>query len=250
MQPKFRVEVVSDDDFPELIRALWEAFENPYQGIVRLFFPIHNNDREGSLKACIQGQLEEYHQQQPHVTWIKIVDTEANKIAAAAKWYFYRENPYAKQEGPIVAEWFPEGLTREFATEAVRQFEHPREQMARRPHAFLHIAFALPEYRGQGLGHLFMRWGVGKADAMGLEAWLDASEFGEPLYKKYGFRKVLFNSVKPIPSRQLSDEEQKEWTHCEQTFLPINATVMWRPIVGKYVEGDTPMPWNDEMDQD
>jgi hypothetical protein len=134
MQPKFRIEAVGDDDFPELFRALWEAFENPYQGILRVFFPILNNDREGSLKACVQAQLEEYHAQQPHVTWIKVVDTEANKIAAAAKWYFYPEDPFAKQEGPLVADWFPEGVTREFATEAVRQFEHPREHMARRAH--------------------------------------------------------------------------------------------------------------------
>ncbi|KAH3186546.1 hypothetical protein KXV92_005720, partial [Aspergillus fumigatus] len=28
------------------------------------------------------SQLEEYHKEQPHVTWIKVVDTEANKIAA------------------------------------------------------------------------------------------------------------------------------------------------------------------------
>lgn len=97
MQPQFRVEVVSDDDFPELYRALWEAFENPYQGIVRLFFPIHNDDREGSLKACVKSQLEEYHKEQPHVTWIKVVDTEANKIAAAANGTFTPRTPLRKR---------------------------------------------------------------------------------------------------------------------------------------------------------
>jgi hypothetical protein len=94
-----------------------------------------------------------------------------------------------------------------------------------------------------------MRWGVEKADAQGLEAWLDASEFGAPLYKKYGFREVVFNRVKPVPMRQFSDEEQKEWTQCEETFLPINETVMWRPVLGKYVEGETPLARCDETEQ-
>jgi GNAT superfamily N-acetyltransferase len=113
----------------------------------------------------------------------------------------------------------------------------------------LHIAFALPEYRGMGLSHLFLRWGVEKADALGLEAWLDASEFGAPVYKKYGFREVVSNSVKPIPTRKLSDEEQKEWMHCEETFLPIDERVMWRPVLGKYVEGETPLARLDETEQ-
>ncbi|EAW15043.1 putative GNAT family acetyltransferase [Aspergillus clavatus NRRL 1] len=247
MQDRFSVEVINDDDFPELTAALWEGFENPYQGVLRLFFPIQNNDREATLKANIQGVKEEYYQQQPDVTWIKVVDREANnKIAAAAKWYFYKDNPYAKREGPMVADWFPEGVTRDFATQAMQQFEHPREQMARRAHAFLHIAFALPQYRGQGLSHLFMKWGVSKADSLGLEAWLDASKYGAPVYEKYGFRKIQPNPVKPVPSRELTEEEQKEWAICEQTILPLNATVMWRPVGGTFVEGETPIPWQQE----
>lgn len=142
MNSRFQVRPITDSDFPALTQSLWEAFEAPYQGILRLFFPILNNDRQGSLQTCIEGQREEYQQQQPHLTWIKVVDTHAGDcIAAAAKWYFYEKSPHTHthtdtdEENQAVADWYPEGISRDFATKAFRQFERPREQMAQRPHA-------------------------------------------------------------------------------------------------------------------
>ncbi|KAL4816104.1 acyl-CoA N-acyltransferase [Aspergillus spinulosporus] len=245
MSQRFQLRIATEDDFPEIYSKLWESFENPFQGVLRLFFPILDNNREASLQTCIAGQLEEYRQLQPTITWVKIVDTQdSDKLAAAAKWYFHEKNPHTgPQVGQLVADWYPEGIGREFATLAARQFERPREEMAQRPHAFLHIAFTLPQYRRQGLGRLFMDWGTRIADERGLEAWLDASEFGAPLYALYGFRVVLVNRVKPVPERELSEEEAKEWKHYEDTLLPIDETVMWRPPGGTYVEGETVKPW-------
>ncbi|KAL4786853.1 acyl-CoA N-acyltransferase [Aspergillus varians] len=249
MQQRFQVRVASEEDFPELIEKLWESFENPYQPILRLFFPILDNDRPRSLQTCIKGQLEEYHQQQPQVTWVKVVDTEANdRIAAATKWYFYDKNPYPEGGSTVVADWYPEGIARELATKAVHLFDGPREQRSRRPHAFLHIAFTVPEYRRQGLGRLFMEWGLRVADERGWEAWLDASKFGRPLYEQFGFRKVLANYVNPMPDRDLSDEEKKEWEVYAKVMLPVDVTVMWRPPKGIYIEGETPMPWTAETE--
>ena len=92
-----------------------------------------------------------------------------------------------------------------------------------------------------------MDWGTRIADERGLEAWLDASEFGAPLYAQYGFRVVLVNRVKPVPERELLEEEAKEWKHYENTLLPIDETVMWRPPEGRYVEGETVKPWEVEV---
>ncbi|KAL6231023.1 hypothetical protein BDW75DRAFT_233935 [Aspergillus navahoensis] len=238
---RFRIHVVTDDDFPSLFSTLWYSFENPYQGILRLFFPILNNDRPTSLESCTAGQLEEYHQQQPNVTWITILDTQnSNCIAAAAKWYFYEENPFKQEEEQHVADWYPDGVGREFATLAVRQFEMPRERMGRRGHAFLHIAFTHPSYRRQGLGNMFMEWGLRIADERGLESWLDATELGVPLYERFGFRAILVNRVKPVPERQLSAAEEEEWKYYEKTLLPIDVTVMWRPPRGSLSRGRRP----------
>ncbi|KAF5005525.1 hypothetical protein F66182_15933, partial [Fusarium sp. NRRL 66182] len=42
----YKVEVAQDADIAELVAVLWDSFERPYQGILRNFFPILNNDRE------------------------------------------------------------------------------------------------------------------------------------------------------------------------------------------------------------
>ena len=47
----YKVEVAQDADIAELVAVLWDSFERPYQGVLRTFFPILNNDREASLLA-------------------------------------------------------------------------------------------------------------------------------------------------------------------------------------------------------
>lgn len=42
----FHSNVPKKKDFPELITAQWETFENHSQGIFRLFFPIEDGDWE------------------------------------------------------------------------------------------------------------------------------------------------------------------------------------------------------------
>ncbi|KAL4882161.1 hypothetical protein BJY04DRAFT_187281 [Aspergillus karnatakaensis] len=246
---RFQLRTITDTHFPALISTLWHSFENPYQGILRLFFPILDNDRATSLKNNTKAQLEEYHQQQPNVTWVTIVDTQNNdRIAAAAKWYFFDKDPFTAEEREgthiHVADWYPEGVGREFASLAVGQFEAPRERMSvkGKGHAFLHIAFTHPEYRRLGLGRLFMDWGLRIADERGLESWLDATQSGRPLYELYGFRAVLDNIVKPVPERELSDTEKEEWKYYEETLLPIDITHMWRPPRGEFIVGKTVVP--------
>lgn len=141
-QSRFTVSVARDEDFPELVDAMWAAFENPFQALLRLYFPLVDNDRAKSLAHWTPILLEDAHKEAADMSWIKVVDTQSpggNKIVAVAQWYFYRENPYARAEangeGPLVAEWYPEGVTREFVTTALRQFVKPRENMARQPHA-------------------------------------------------------------------------------------------------------------------
>lgn len=40
----------------------------------------------------------------------------------------------------------------------------------------LNLYFALPEYRHRGIGSLVMKWGVKKADELGIDGFLEASE--------------------------------------------------------------------------
>lgn len=142
----YKVAVAEDADMAELIAAVWDGFERPYQGILRNFFPILNNDREASLLAAIEGQREEYKVSYPELVWLKVTyhadDGDAKgTIVGGAKWYFYQRNPFVPKPGSEhdpnaeVAFWYPEGPGRTFATAIIYAIEEPRATMVPRPHA-------------------------------------------------------------------------------------------------------------------
>ena len=58
------------------------------------------------------------------------------------------------------------------------------------PLLVLNICFTHPEYRRHGVGRMLMDWGLERADRLGLETYVDATEEGKKLYDKYGFRVV------------------------------------------------------------
>jgi hypothetical protein len=102
----------------------------------------------------------------------------------------------------------------------------------------LNILFTHPDYRCQGIADIIMKWGIEKADAMGVEMWLDATVYGVPVYQKHGFIVVHENSLAPH-----TDNPTEEWKDIAKRLEPMVMWQMWRPIGGKYVEGKTVRPW-------
>jgi hypothetical protein len=45
----------------------------------------------------------------------------------------------------------------------------------------------IPEYRRLGVTNMLVKWGVDLADRDELECFVDASDEGRPVYKKFGF---------------------------------------------------------------
>lgn len=83
-----------------------------------------------------------------------------------------------------------------------------------------------------------MKWGTKKADEMGVEMWLDATIYGVPVYKKYGFVVVHENSLNPT-----TENPSDEWKELNERLGSMILWQMWRPIGGGYVEGKTVRPW-------
>lgn len=44
-----------------------------------------------------------------------------------------------------------------------------------------------PDYQRRGAGSLLVKWGCDLADTQGVQAYVDASKDGAPLYAKFGF---------------------------------------------------------------
>ena len=102
----------------------------------------------------------------------------------------------------------------------------------------LNILYTHPDYRRQGVADLILNWGKKKADEMGVEMWLDATELGVPVYKKHGFTVVNVNRLQPAKA-----EPGEEWREIERELQPMTSWQMWRPAGGDYVEGKSVKPW-------
>lgn len=91
----------------------------------------------------------------------------------------------------------------------------------------LNILFTSPQHRRQGVADLLLRWGIKKADEMGVEMWLDATSQGVPVYERYGFHVVHHNVVQPK-----KDNPGEVWKKTEKEIGLIELWQMLRPIGG------------------
>lgn len=62
---------------------------------------------------------------------------------------------------------------------------------SQRPHWYLEMMVTRPADQGRGAGAMMMAWGAARADADGVEAYLDATPGGKPLYARFGFRDAV-----------------------------------------------------------
>lgn len=63
----------------------------------------------------------------------------------------------------------------------------------------LEACWVIPAYRRRGVGTLLLRWGLERADELGLETFLESTEIGRPLYARNGFSVLNEIRWKPTP---------------------------------------------------
>ncbi|KAF1976795.1 acyl-CoA N-acyltransferase [Bimuria novae-zelandiae CBS 107.79] len=224
-------------DFDEFMAAQWAAFEEPMQPLFRLFCPSNNGDREASLKASTARMLKDYRED-PYSRLLKVEDTSTGRIAGAAWYKIYKENPFARPEEETVADWYPDDSSRDFVSQAIRQMERPRHEKGTRPQVFLYIILTHPDYRRKGIGAMLVQWGIDMAKELGVEFWLDASPVGKPLYEKMGFE--LVERVPLVPKTEVPDEV---WNTTAQKFKDVVVWTMWRPKEDRVRPDQKVRPW-------
>ncbi|PYH56551.1 uncharacterized protein BO96DRAFT_433959 [Aspergillus niger CBS 101883] len=207
-------------DFPELITAQWKTFENHLHGIFRLLFSIEDGD--------LEKESPEKYRELARISHQRAADDQKERIAAAAKWYFFDNASFLANHPPVEVDWHSEGVTRSLVAQAVQQHEQPRHEMVQGPHAYLPIGFTGPESQRQGFGSKWLEWRLGEADRLGLEIKLDATDPGVPLYGKYNFQVVKTHELRLVMPVNLTRSEVEEWKRCEEEFVPIRGTVMVR----------------------
>ncbi|KAL8808964.1 MAG: hypothetical protein Q9223_003747 [Gallowayella weberi] len=233
-------EVVSDDEFNEIIECEWTSYETPFNGFFQIYCPTigtGSDARSESIKECTNRQLS-WHKEDPTSRWLKVLDTESGHVAGGAQWNIYRENPYPNGVEHTDAYWWSEGEGRKFASMALKQWYAPRGERMNKPHVLLNICFVHPDHRRRGVGSLLVDWGVKKADELGLETFIEAAEPGVPLYLSHGFGAMDEFWVDPKV-----EDPSEEWKQLKEKIPPIRWVFMWRPQRGRIEEGKTIVPW-------
>lgn len=83
--------------------------------------------------------------------------------------------------------------------------------------------------------------GIKEADRLKLEAFIEATDDGKPCYEASGCVYMGTNyweAAKRNPSNK--------WRELERySQMPIHTYLMWRPVGGRFVEGETVVPWEE-----
>jgi len=79
---------------------------------------------------------------------------------------------------------------------------------------------------------------VSKADAMGMESFIDATELGAILYQKHGFVTPGWVHI----HAPVQENPSARWEELKDLLLPLECLPQWRPVGGRFDE-NTKKPW-------
>ena len=86
---------------------------------------------------------------------------------------------------------------------------------------------------------MMMKWGLDKADALGLDSFVEATEAGYEMYKA-----ARFITVDEFWADATTDAPTQEWKSLKGGLgFPMRGYFMWRHPGGKYEKGSNNFPW-------
>jgi len=206
-----------DADFDRLMEIQFEAFgqtgDAPREPFIDVMFPGGDTP---SGQAAARDLTLKWLRSDPSATFLKVTDTITGEILGGAKWCVYMEKPERWQKRVQVEGEGDETEYIEFALGTLyrNRFE---KTAAKGPFLFLDIIFVDPKHQRRGAGSKLVKWGVDRADEMGVEAFLEATRFGRHMYEQHGFQ-VTEDIVYEVPEK---------WAHKPK----IQHFFMWRPAV-------------------
>jgi GNAT superfamily N-acetyltransferase len=175
------------DDVNQLTDVFFSGFRK--DGVMARCFPEKPSVRQFWIDGLIQDLAD------PSVHLVAVVDTdiEGSPIIAYATWVAPRTSKTlpAKEQThnpPMYPEDGDDLALAAFFFPHLK--EHRERNMAGRTCWYLAALVCHEEHQGRGAGGMLMRYGVGAADAMQADIYVEASPPGVPVYKKFGFREI------------------------------------------------------------
>jgi len=194
-----------DADFDRLMEIQFAAFgqtgDSPREPFIDVIYP--GGDTPSGQAAARDRVLKSLHSD-PTATFLKVTDTITGEIIGGARWQVYTEKPELKH---AEVDWW-EGEDKEYAEFVLNILHRGRfeKTAAEGPylcellcsadfifccltmHPVLDVIFTDPKHQHRGAGSKLVKWGVDRADELGVEAFLESTRFGRHMYEQNGFQ--------------------------------------------------------------
>ncbi|KAI1261144.1 hypothetical protein F5Y18DRAFT_431445 [Xylariaceae sp. FL1019] len=242
-----------DTDWDDLFFTYWESWKYPLQAVGRLTFVGIGTDSEAERASynAIKQQYLAAARDNPDQSWLKIENPgrqtqDHSQIIGGGVWTLYRDNPFRapNHDGldvPILpGPGFKAGTERDrLRKELYAQVGSWRRKHMATAHAYVQGLWVVPQYRHQGAAEAFMEFCTKKIDALGVEAYLEASSSGSGLFSQFGFEPIEIPTLIFHP-----DNPSPDWVNLVRDIQSHPISIMWRAQGGEYVEGKTVLPWD------
>lgn len=100
----------------------------------------------------------------------------------------------------------------------------------------LHSLVVAQSHRNRGAGRMLIRWGIKKADELGVETVVSSLPSARGAYEKCGL-----GTIEVIPPDVEAESPSDRWKELQSDDL--SGYLMWRPIGRDFVEGKDRAPW-------
>ncbi|KAJ4989177.1 hypothetical protein SVAN01_05256 [Stagonosporopsis vannaccii] len=191
--PSFEVLPCTEADIPRVFEIVSLAFAHDHE-YVDAIFPAHTTPL--GRKIGSERMLQMFHGDS-NGHFMKVVDRESGKIVAAAKWNIYKAGEVQPQSQMGGEYW-------ESEEDKQRVLEETDGNLVA-----LEMMMVDPAYQKMGAGKLLLKWGVARADEMGVDAVVEGSDRGKKLYASEGFDGP--HCVVSVPEKFAARRKQTYW---------------------------------------
>jgi GNAT superfamily N-acetyltransferase len=177
--------IITQDDLLEWSHIHYEALVGTSVGCLWTSRPS-----DQSLNEMAEFRTKLFSDPSAHL--FKCIDTDLdNKMIAVAYWVVEEKErtPEEIEEGLQLRPPFPEE-NRPAKIEFMDGIFKSRREWGAKPQVMLESLVTHPDHHRRGAGSLLLKWGIAEADRLGVIAYLEASDNGAPLYRRFGFETV------------------------------------------------------------